>query len=69
MINGRNAWLLAGTRRVHAGGGRAVRSLFRADGEPPVMSAGERLPGAPAREERIVVHVDMDCFPMPVGSV
>ncbi|MCG1002998.1 MULTISPECIES: DNA polymerase IV [Halobacterium] len=26
------------------------------------MVDGERLPGAPAREERIVLHVDMDCF-------
>jgi DNA polymerase IV (DinB-like DNA polymerase) len=26
------------------------------------MPAGERLPGAPDREERIVLHVDMDCF-------
>ncbi|MFC3476339.1 DNA polymerase IV [Halobacterium litoreum] len=26
------------------------------------MPAGERLPGAPEREERIVLHVDMDCF-------
>jgi len=23
---------------------------------------GDRLPGAPDPEERIVVHVDMDCF-------
>jgi len=27
-----------------------------------VMVDGERLPGAPDREERIVLHVDMDCF-------
>ncbi|MDH5021395.1 DNA polymerase IV [Halobacterium rubrum] len=26
------------------------------------MPAGERLPGVPDREERIVLHVDMDCF-------
>jgi len=26
------------------------------------MVDGERLPGAPDREERIVLHVDMDCF-------
>jgi DNA polymerase IV (DinB-like DNA polymerase) len=26
------------------------------------MPAGERLPGAPDREDRIVLHVDMDCF-------
>ena len=26
------------------------------------MADGERLPGAPAPEERIVLHVDMDCF-------
>ncbi|MFB6072562.1 MAG: DNA polymerase IV [Halobacterium sp.] len=26
------------------------------------MPAGERLPGAPDRAERIVLHVDMDCF-------
>jgi DNA polymerase IV (DinB-like DNA polymerase) len=26
------------------------------------MADGARLPGAPAREERIVLHVDMDCF-------